>query len=59
VLTKADKMKKAELETCLGKVGDAIAIRPAAASTIIATSAAKGIGIPELRADLAVLAAPV
>jgi hypothetical protein len=52
-------MKKAELETCLDKVGDAIAIRPAAASTIIATSAAKGIGIPELRADLAALAAPV
>jgi GTP-binding protein len=57
VLTKVDKLKKAELAACLDKVGDTVATRPAATSTIIATSAAKGIGIAELRADLAALAA--
>ena len=58
VLTKTDKMKQAELAACLNKVGVATATRPAATSSIIATSAAKRIGIADLRADLAMLAAP-
>jgi GTP-binding protein len=57
VLTKTDKLKKAELAACLDTVADAIARRPAAATEIAATSAAKGTGIAELRADLAMLAA--
>jgi len=57
VLTKADKLKKSELAACIEAVSGAIARRPAAIGEIVATSAAKGTGIPELRARLAALAA--
>ena len=57
VLTKVDKLKKGELASCLDGVHDIIAKRPAAATTVITTSAAKGLGIAELRAELTELAA--
>jgi GTP-binding protein len=57
VLTKADKLKKAERLACEQSIAEAIAIRPAAVGAIIATSAAKATGIAELRAELAMVAA--
>lgn len=58
VLTKADKLKKNELSSCLSEVQEAVMKRPAAAGNVIVTSASKGTGIADLRADLAELAAP-
>lgn len=58
VLTKCDKLKKGELEGCKERIQNQIARRPAATGAIHATSAAKGIGIPELRAQLSTLAEP-
>ena len=55
VLTKGDKIKPTELEATRLKVADGARTHPAAYPEILATSAEKGIGIPELRA--AVLAA--
>jgi len=57
VLTKADKLKPAELEKVTAAVAAAIAKRPAAYPEIIATSAEKGSGIDLLRAEIAALAA--
>jgi len=57
VLTKADKLKKAELEAVLAATAAEIAARPAAFSEIIATSARTGAGIATLRDSLAALAA--
>ena len=53
VLTKADKLKAGELEVVLARTMAAIAKRPAAYPQVIATSSAKGAGIPELRAGVA------
>ena len=53
VLTKADKLKAGELEVVLTRTLAAIAKRPAAYPEVIATSSAKGAGIPELRAGVA------
>ncbi len=53
VLTKADKLKPAELAGVLDRTAQAIAKRPAAFPQALATSAAKGAGIPELRAGIA------
>ena len=50
ILTKADKIKASELEQVLVNTAAAIRKRPAAHPDIIATSAEKGMGIPELRA---------
>ena len=50
VLTKADKIKASALEQVTQAVADAIRKRPAAHPDIIATSAEKGMGLPELRA---------
>lgn len=55
VLTKGDKIKPTELEATRLKVSEAARVHPAAYPEILATSAEKGLGIPELRA--AVLAA--
>jgi GTP-binding protein len=55
VLTKGDKIKPTELATVHEAVSAAARIHPAAYPEVIATSAEKGEGIPELRA--AVLAA--
>ncbi|MEM7121150.1 MAG: ribosome biogenesis GTP-binding protein YihA/YsxC [Pseudomonadota bacterium] len=56
VLTKGDKVKAAERDKRLAEIGDAIARRPAAISSVVTTSAAKGLGIAELRAEFAALA---
>ncbi|MET0371352.1 MAG: ribosome biogenesis GTP-binding protein YihA/YsxC [Sphingobium sp.] len=50
VMTKADKIKASELAAVTQATADAIRKRPAAHPDIIATSAEKGMGIPELRA---------
>lgn len=57
VLTKADKLKKGELETRLRETGEAVRRHVAAHPTIIPTSSVEGTGIAELRAEIASLAA--
>ena len=52
VLTKSDKLKPAEVEAVTAKTLAAIAKRPAAFPRVLATSAEKGWGIPELRAEI-------
>lgn len=52
VLTKADKVKKAELEETLAATAKAISRRPAAFPRVTATSAEKGAGLPDLRAEI-------
>lgn len=52
VLTKADKIKPHELAVTVEKTLKAIAKRPAAFPRVVATSSAKGDGIPELRAEI-------
>jgi GTP-binding protein len=58
VLTKADKVKPADLEHRLATLGAELATHAAAHPDIITTSAHAGAGIPELRAAMAALAAP-
>ena len=53
VLTKADKLKPAEVEAVRQKTLAAIAKRPAAFPRVIATSSEKGQGLAELRAEIA------
>jgi len=57
ILTKADKMKKAEREKILEKTRAAIQKNVAAHPEVILTSSVKGEGIEELRASIAELAA--
>jgi GTP-binding protein len=52
VLTKADKIKPHELAVTVEKTLKGIAKRPAAFPRVVATSSAKGDGIPELRAEI-------
>jgi GTP-binding protein len=52
VLTKADKLKPAEVAAVTARTLAAIAKRPAAFPRVLATSAEKGSGIPELRAEI-------
>jgi len=52
VLTKADKLKPAELDDVVERTARAVAKRPAAFPRILATSAEKGTGLPELRAEI-------
>jgi GTP-binding protein len=52
VLTKADKLKTAEVEAVVARTLTAIAKRPAAFPRVLATSSEKGTGIPELRAEI-------
>ncbi|MDB5498050.1 MAG: c [Phenylobacterium sp.] len=52
VLTKADKLKPAEVEAVTARTLAAIVKRPAAFPRVLATSAEKGTGIPELRAEI-------
>ncbi len=52
VLTKADKIKKSELESRCEGVEDEMAKRKGAFPKVYSTSAEKGYGIPELRAIL-------
>ncbi len=53
VLTKADKIKPAEVEKVVAETLKAISKRPAAFPRVLATSSEKGTGIPELRAEIA------
>lgn len=52
VLTKADKIKPAEVEAVIARTQAAIAKRPAAFPKVLATSSEKGTGLPELRAEV-------
>ena len=56
VLTKADKLKPTEADAIAAATRAAIAKRPAAHPEIIVTSAEKGDGIDQLRAEIAALA---
>lgn len=56
VLTKADKTRPAELEATLERLRPELGRHGAAHPGIAVTSALKGAGIPELRAELAALA---
>ncbi|MEH0197688.1 ribosome biogenesis GTP-binding protein YihA/YsxC [Caulobacter sp. CCNWLY153] len=53
VLTKADKIKPPEVDKVVAETLKAIAKRPAAFPRVIATSSEKGLGLPELRAEIA------
>ncbi|NIX76121.1 ribosome biogenesis GTP-binding protein YihA/YsxC [Microvirga terricola] len=53
VLTKADELKKGEIEKCIADTAQKIAKRPAAFPEIMPTSSRSGDGIPELRANIA------
>jgi GTP-binding protein len=52
VLTKADKIKPAEVEAVVEKTQGQIAKRPAAFPRVLATSSEKGFNIPVLRAEI-------
>jgi GTP-binding protein len=52
VLTKADKIKPAEVAETVEATLKAISRRPAAFPRVVATSAEKGLGLPELRAEI-------
>jgi ribosome biogenesis GTP-binding protein YsxC/EngB len=58
VLTKTDKLKAPDLAAVEARTQDEIARRVAAHPTLILTSSEKGLGIPELRAELLQLANP-
>ncbi|MEZ5669781.1 MAG: hypothetical protein R3F55_20555 [Alphaproteobacteria bacterium] len=58
VLTKADKSGDTALAALRAAVAAALRRHPAALPEALATSAAKGYGVPELRAELARLAEP-
>lgn len=49
VLTKADKLKRGEIDGLLARTAQALARRPAAYPEILATSSEKGAGIEEVR----------
>jgi len=53
VLTKADKLKPAEVEAVTERTLKQVSKRPAAFPRVLATSSEKGTGIPELRAEIA------
>jgi GTP-binding protein len=53
VLTKADKVGAAALEEIRGRIGEALARRPAAHPKVLATSSETGAGIEALRAEIA------
>jgi GTP-binding protein len=52
VLTKADKIKASEAAATVERTLKSIAKRPAAFPRVLATSAEKGTGLPELRAEI-------
>jgi len=52
VLTKADKIKPHEVDKVVAETLKAIAKRPAAFPRVLATSSEKGLGLPELRAEI-------
>ena len=52
ILTKADKIKPAEVEAVVAKTTAQIAKRPAAFPRVLATSSEKGTNMPLLRAEI-------
>ena len=58
VLTKSDKIKKAELEKVMRRTSRTIGKRPAAHPELMVTSSEKKTGLDDLRAELATLALP-
>jgi GTP-binding protein len=52
VLTKADKLKASDVEAVTARTLAQVSKRPAAFPRVLATSAEKGTGIPELRAEI-------
>jgi len=56
VMTKADRLKPAELQTARARLAAKLAKRPACHPEIPVTSAVDGAGIPELRQVLAAFA---
>jgi GTP-binding protein len=58
VLTKIDKVKPTQLSRVVAATEDVFHRHPAAATGILATSAATGAGLAELKAQIATLAAP-
>ncbi|UEM20053.1 ribosome biogenesis GTP-binding protein YihA/YsxC [Skermanella mucosa] len=58
VLTKMDKVKKAEQDAVVEKTVAGLRKHPAAHPEVASTSSEEGTGIPELRASLATLALP-
>jgi GTP-binding protein len=52
VLTKADKLKASEVAAVTARTLAQVSKRPAAFPRVLATSAEKGTGIPELRAEI-------
>jgi GTP-binding protein len=52
LLTKADQVKPAELETCTAATTAALARHPAAFPEVLTTSSRTGAGLPELRAAM-------
>ncbi|ACG76803.1 GTP-binding protein CgpA [Phenylobacterium zucineum HLK1] len=52
VLTKADKLRAAEVEKVVAETLQKVSKRPAAFPRVLATSSEKGTGIPELRAEI-------
>jgi GTP-binding protein len=52
LLTKADQVRPAELETCTAATTAALARHPAAFPEVLTTSARTGAGLPELRAAM-------
>jgi GTP-binding protein len=55
VLTKADKMKPAEVAAVTEQTLIAVSKRPAAFPRVLATSSEKGTGMPQLRAEIAAI----
>ncbi len=55
ILTKADKLKKGQLEKVVAQTQEALTKRPAAFPEIIATSSEKGLAIDDVRAAIASL----
>jgi GTP-binding protein len=53
VLTKADKLKAGEADAVAARTLAAVSRRPAAFPRVIATSAEKGVGMAQLRAEIA------
>ena len=53
ILTKADKISETAARQVYAKTVEALAKHPAAHPKVILTSAAKGMGIPEVRAEIA------
>jgi GTP-binding protein len=56
VLTKADKIRKSELDPTIAAALAVLKKRPAAHPRVMATSSEKGLGLPDLRAEINALA---